>query len=1515
MPVRIVRFFAMSGIVLVLLFAGLVGFTETQMFRSLARDFIVESVDSSLYATLEIGEIEGNIFSGWKISDVRLNGATGPIVFVPSLTVRYNIFTIPWKRIEISEVTLYAPRISVTRGFSGKWNIEGLVRDTSSTPSEGGAFDWRIILRNLSIVSAQVVVWDSTTSFAATESVFDTRHMFIGNMDIDMEADIAPALKRLSIDNISFRNFTNGVSLQSLSGDIEVGRTGAAVSGLAVRTDRSNFLLTAHFTGADPLSDTAFTNLAQREFGVDLTAPAVDTRDIQYFLPSLSFLGDAPALRLSASGSLRHLTIPVLEIRARETALTMRGELRDIDRGADLRLDVMLDGSVVQGRDINTLVPGFGLPDYSGIGTATFRTLRYNGTPLAFHAELDLESDAGAVSGTADMDINKPEIEYAYDITTRGLDLARLLQMPLLSSSLTLRAALRGRGFTPGRMFADAVVTADTSRYQRYRTDSLAATLTVRPDTLRFDARTALGRSTLAVGAALRFTGDSVMAFHLDLDARALDLAMALDDDKLASNLTFHLNADGNGLDPSSASARAKLSMAASTFAGTAYDADTMRVELDQRDPAHRLLHVGTRYADFDARGRFDLPRFISDVSVRSDSIVSGLREYRLGVDSTAIAAALPAPPTTRARRAAGRARLPVVVPDTASYMDAKLTLRLKETDPIARHLGAELLMVHGSYEGTVRGGANRFDLDGSLKISDLYYVDTSLDAMAAGIRVDFGLNDLRRAEPLRTVKMDLRAAAQEISIGGFLASSVGLRVQMSEGIPRFQMRGRMDTTLSVLLEGSARKGDNAYDITVPSLQLVWMQREWRNAAPIRLLIDSGSIGVQSFEMDRLGTRISLAGTRSFTGANNLALHVDGLRLSDVDSLLLSAGGDFERGQFSGDAVVDVRVLGTDDAPELAAEFFVRNLAYDNMTFETFRAEATYTPSVLEVFSELNAAPRQGPRRPVFSASGSLPIHLSFGDTRDVDVLGAANLHVSMREFPLALTEKFIGLFSPLEGTANAEIDIVGNADTLAYDGVLTVNDARGRLVMNNMYYGLSLKVEPRGNTLHVRELTLRNDPDDWNRGSMTAAGTITMDGFRLAGIAMNVDGRLKVLRRESRSALKAVYGDLYVTTGTKPLRYVADENRARIEGNLDVLEGNLTYASDNGDRRDGNNLNIRYVDVDDVAKQKEASLSQSRKSGGGSLFGRSLEQRRSDSLAAARRALSTDLAYDISVSTAGVLRILMPFSANLQMELNAALNIEQLRLTSALGAGKFNGTVSLGPDSYYKMFGTQFSASGSLVFIGDPQNPDLNLRALYTDYHVDRVTGERRRVYVIITITGNRVQPNIAWDMRWDSPESQQRPRAGDVQSDAFSFILLGLFTDELTTADRGRIIDQADKIANAVASSVASSAASEFLRKAGLQSVLQRVEISGLGTQDARVKATSGIGRVLLTYDGKINNLGSGDISFEIPMGTFFPDLGIGNMIIQASRKTSTTGVETTSTGQESAVYELKLLYRFSF
>ncbi len=1501
-----------------LLNLALLVFTETGWFRSMARDFLVSTVDSSLHAHLELGEISGNIFSGWEIRDVRLVTASGPLISAQSIVIRYNLFNIPWKKIDIGEVTLNRPVITLTKAEGRGWNFEHLARDT--TESEGGSFDWRVIVRTLRIVNGHFSMRDSTDPGPFAQERLSLAKLELDELSLALQADVAPGRNLVSINQCSFVNRSGDVSLHNLAGDIRLGPSRTEVRDLSLVTNRSRLLLSAVLDSMNILDGFSYEAFKTTPAQLVLEAPVVDTRDLQYFLPSLDFLGSTAAIDIDVKGSMRALAIEGLQIRTALSRIAFAGTLADIDEGVDIQIDVASSNSIIDPNDLPVILPGIPLPDYTLVGPVRFRELSFSGRPLDFNATVDFESDAGSARGTAALDITGEDLIYDATITTRSVDLARVFRTPALSSALTAHAVVKGHGFEPGRMIADVSLQVDSSRYQRYTARSLTALLSVRPDSIRANVKGDFVQSSIALDGSLTLLRDSVTGFVVSLRTNGLDLGRVLGDDSLSSDLNLLLSASGNSIDPGTMSAEATVFVEPSTLQGFSLGSDTMRLLLDRRASGERLVSLMTQYADLSLRGRFDLLRFAAFISEQTDSLRSGLLPL-------ALAPPPPEPVVTdprsirRAREEATRRRRAeqqrLASLDTSMFMNATWSLQLKNPDRFARLLNARTAFFKGETGGTITGGWNGMSLIGTIDLTDLYYVSDSVSYGSAGLRCTYRIEGLSPRAPFDRLDASIDLRVGDASFGGLRAGNVGLRFTYADRAPRLAVRGVVQDDYTIDLDAEGQWLPNRWDVTLRRFGLKYKSQSWLADVPSSISIDTGSVTVPMLRLHRSGSAVRITGVRQFSGVNAFTVRVDSMRVGDLEYLATQQVSSLQEQGFSGLASVVIDVRGTDAAPVLALDAFVDKLGFQGAQFGELTLEATYSEQRLELYSELEYPVSPTEARKVFFASGSMPITIAFtGDVPHPE--GSANLRVQMKQFPLPLVERFIGLFSPLEGHADADLSLSGSIEKADIGGWLEITNARGRFLVNNMTYLMKLRLEPKGTTIGVTT-TLQNVASERNPGTMTATGSIGTDRFQIGDIDLSIQGRLKVLRKASRSSFKTMYGDLYVAAGPDGLRYHGRLDKSHLDGVLHILEGDLVFPSEEESAANGDITGITYLDVDDVTVQRTTSLSAARERARSSLFSNG-DGDGSDSAHVVHSPSIIDaMDYDLTVSTVGSLVVSMPISSLSQQELNARLELRNFTAERRGSTQKFIGEVQLGSGSRYLFLGKPFRATGSLTFLRDLGNPDLNLRAVYSEYHTPPSGSgeERRRVYVILTITGTLDEPRLAWDIRFDSESGTQRPRGGALDSDALSFILFGLFTDELSASEKGkgRVLDQTGAIASALGNAYLSSTMTDLLSRAGLQDVVKRVEFDRINSQDARLKLTGAIGQALLIYDGKINNLGSSEIVLEIPLGELFPSFGFRNMVVQFAKRAANAALEGGSANQESNIYEGKILYRFSF
>ncbi len=1508
---RLFRFTALTGLVFLLLLAAGIGFTETSSFRSMLREFLTQTAESSLNATLTVESIDGNIFSGWKISGIRLADEHGTIAELESIVLRYNLFRLPWKVANVRELTLNAPRIYITRAEGRDWNINTMLPPPEEEDSTTTPFDWDIRVEYLRILDGLLVVYDSATPGPARRDRLDAQHMKLTDINLALSARITGDRKQISIDRFTLQNAFGDVSLRNLSGDILLTPHSLEVDDLSLQTGQSGVIFSAAIDSVDLLAGIDTDRLSDMPMRMKLDAPSVVLRDLQYFLPPLDILGGSARLHIDAKGTLRDLAVADLQLEAEQSSLAFSGRLQDILEGTEMRINVSSENTRIHGADIPILLPGIPVLDVSEIGTAVFSLIHFDGKPLDFTAEMDMESAAGAAAGRIALDLTGEDLVYDGIVRTRGLDLSKLLRNPQLSSSLTLQAGLKGSGTRIGGMVGQLNVQADSSRYQRYLADALRLSVDVRNDSLTLDISSRLGASSLAVDGGMSFQPDSITGFRLEGTAGKLDLAKLLNDDEFSSELTFDFLASGDGVDLGNSSGSVEIAFEPSRFSDVTIERDTFRVVLQQSPGDAEYLLLQSQYADARIDGRFDFPRFFEYMTMQADSLSAALEQFAFAPDSSAMDAGTASMVSGRDRKQSGAEPEPVLR-DTAAFMDVFYSITLKNPERIARYFNASTFLVRGNYRGNIRGGYNGFSIDGQLQLSDFYLVDPSKTWLAAGVRCQYDIRNLQLEAPLRNLVADIRFSAADMHVNGLRLSRTSIQFDYANARPQLRVRSMVDTLLQLDVQTVADFRDYGFDVEFPIVKLRYLHEDWLNAGTLNLRVDSSGIAVNKFALQHGSMRLSLAGTRSFSGENDLTLYGDSLDLGMLEYFSSGRSEAKQGGSFSGVASLEADIRGTDDAPLMAAAVYIDSLGYRGMHFGEMMVEGRYYEQKLELYTELEYDRTDGTQEKVFFISGTVPANISFSgeELPDIKENAEANLRVQMRDFPLALIEDFLGFFSPLEGSAFGDVTVTGTAAKPSFNGYIAISNAKGRFVFNNMEYLLNLRIEAVEQNIRIVKATVENVPSDWRDGKLTATGSISTDAFSISDFDLGVEGRLKVLHPASRSSLRAVYGDLFIGTGDEPLTYTGRLDRSRITGNIVIEEGDLTFPLEQSAQGVTKYADIKYVVVDDTTKQVTSSLSAGR-------FGRLARgSGEEDAPQKPERSVLEGLAFDLRLQTAGRLVVEIPFSV-LQEELNAALEFDNLKVSSFGGEGMtFVGEVKLGPESSFLFLGKRLTADGSLFFTRDPMNPDLDLKAVYSDYYIDPKTDIRRKVVVTLFISGTKNEPKLDWDMRWDDINGEPVVSAGDVQSDAFSFVVFGVFAKDFSTqeGDRSSLVAKSPEFFNQLGSSLASTAATQFLTKAGLTDVIKRIDFSGIGTENSRVKLTSEIGQSIITYDGKINDLESSNITVEFPLSRI---VGIPwlNQVIQISRITTNETFESTTQAQEYSVWELKILQRFSF
>jgi len=399
------------------------------------------------------------------------------------------------------------------------------------------------------------------------------------------------------------------------------------------------------------------------------------------------------------------------------------------------------------------------------------------------------------------------------------------------------------------------------------------------------------------------------------------------------------------------------------------------------------------------------------------------------------------------------------------------------------------------------------------------------------------------------------------------------------------------------------------------------------------------------------------------------------------------------------------------------------------------------------------------------------------------------------------------------------------------------------------------------------------------------------------------------------------MYGTLPAGIAADGLRYHGSFDESSLRGTIYTKGANLTFppTKENVYSSSGNYVN--YIVVDDTSKDRSQNLSQ-QFFGNGSTGTPPFEE--GNGTTKSVRTIWDGIIYDVNIETRGTTEIRMIFNQATNEELFAQLD-GKVFLQKGEGGARLTGEIAVSERSYYNFF-KRFSASGKLKFVGPPDNPELDIKAIYngtrrpvTSDTSKAVVPKEEDVVVTLTITGNRYEPILAMSMTVDGDDWVNHAKGGDVQSDAISFILTGKFREDLTSGEKSALITSLGSSAGSsliygVPSHLLSNALSEFLREEF--GFIHSAEVTYQGgnlQESADLRLSGEVFRAYWRFGGHIfNDIGNANVSFQVSMGEILSSPKLRDLFFELERKVE--GTEYFDQGKK-LTNAARLYYRFSF
>jgi translocation and assembly module TamB len=1089
-----------------LVVAGL--FLYTDYGRDRLRAFLVSQVNQRLAATLEIGRLEGSVYGGVRLSDVRLTRDGREIFSADEVAAEYTIRELVRHDVLVRRIRLVNPRVVAARDPHGRWNLADLVRRPDAAPQAAGPAR-PVRLEAIEVAGADIVM--------ESPLVFGAAHVptHIASLDARMAFARSASGWRLAFTDLSFDGRDPDLSIPRLSGTIARDTSGWSLDGLDVSAERSRILVDGRIQHGEP----------HATIDLDVDASAFAFQEWAGVVHGLRRIAVDAAFTLRLQGPTDRLSA-TLDLRSKagdvKAAIVLNGTVpgwRLAGPIAMSRLDLAgwLDeashASSISGSARVDLNLGFngGVPEGSYLFEGTHARYRgYEGTrvrargTLAGRQVVIDAADATAYGatvrlsgGTIGYDDPQP---FWFRGGAAGLDLRRLpgsLPVPHVESLLALDFDVHGRFKSPA-IAGNAVFGPST-----FLGASVGTGATGRIDT---------------TATPLTYGGEGEVG-NLSLERLAADLDIEwLDRPRYRGTVSGRFRVSGAGTDPATMALTGGGRLDTAALAGGLLSGAEVAISI--ADGSLDATYDGA-FADVDPAVLFDDDRLAAALTgagrldVRLPGVLiqaPALAEVEVGTDLRLGSSLVRGVALDRGTLSARLERGTLVVGEAAL------------SGPAFEGDAEGTLVLRGAGEGTLAYRARRMELDVLSKLFDLDLGGTAVaegkvsgnwstlqvagtasasEAVAPGVRatsVDAGYT--ARVVPgdpdNAAIVLDARASLVEVSgrtideIDGTISYDAG-DVAADLAFLRSNLAGR--------LAGSARlPGGERIDVL--DLRLDIEGASWRlepSEAPATVTWSPEGLTVSPVEIVNAADeaqRIALSGTWMDDGSGALQVTASAVALDSLPGL----GGPSS--PYGGLLTLDAVVTGTRERPIVTGNVLIVNGRIRQLGYERFFGRIEYVGGMFEVGVQMNQSAGAW-----LNASGAVPLGLIDRTQPERPIY----LAVASTQVDLGLIEGLTGVVRDVTGGVELNLSVVGTSHEPRFTGVVALSGARFAVTATGARYrrGEGI-IDLTRDRIAVRGFRI----EDSGARILEITGSVGTSELQLQDLALEVAARgLEVLR------------------------------------------------------------------------------------------------------------------------------------------------------------------------------------------------------------------------------------------------------------------------------------------------------------------------------------------------------------------------------------------------------------------
>jgi hypothetical protein len=1493
---RILKVLAFVGIIFIILLGAFAAFTQTHFFQDRFRILLVSTLSKTLNGTVELGNISGSYITGFTIDSIAISHRGNPFVRTGKVVCKYDPLTLLEKKISIRYLILEKPEIHFIRSSDGEWNLAHLF--TPSTDTTHSVFDWTAVIDDIELKNGSATVTDSLSLISPqhelmTGAYVEYHRWTLNDFNLQLSASIIPSAYTVKLLHASFYSAQPRFELTHFKGEFSISEKGVAAKNVIIQTGGSYIECDLKLRGTNAFRGINLAGMEKDSVQLQFTARNIDFTELKSFLPQLSFLDGSAFVNLRADGLFGDLDIRQLNVKVYQSSLNVAGNLRNLHKPDELTLNVHIDDSKISPEDVTKLMPSFHLPAFDSAGQTTIFA-QFIGKPLDFKVKTILKGKFGETQMSGNLKLESTLPSYDASFSTSRCDLHRILGKSVPHSNLFAHGEVKGEGFSLDNMRTTLTVDCDSSTVRDLPLTNTHVAVTVTPHRLDVNLAAQSNDMHVELSGFGDFLDTTLPKFSSYVSLNNINIAKIFDTPHYESDLSLHGSVSGSGRTIDDFNSDVNLTLLPSVFQQHALSSENIRFLLDQHNPLNKKLSLSSSIADAEFAGRFDLDLAVAAIARQFSHLVGAIEDHALPPESVKVAATpFHIRPHTQSQR----------------IMDFTYSLQVKDLEPIATLIEGERFNARADLNGTVRGSDALLSLSCNGTVGEFFVGSINKGILFNETSVSLTLDSLSDTQTLEQL-----AAHVNLNVGSGLVNatridSAKLALQYHQLEGSISATGILDSLYTIVLGGKTSVQPNTYVIDLENLTFAKGTYSWHNDQDVQLRINYDGTRVLHATMKHDAEAFDLSGILHHTGEMDITAALHSYNLSGLGVFMENSKLALPDQGFAGKANADLHLSGSGDAPIFTFNVLCESTSFRQTRVGIVKANIQYAQSSAAIDLSVRETSADSVARLI--VKGILPINLAFSGIEDRFPNEEQNLHILSDGFDLGVLDPLLGELDNLKGKLNCTVTLAGTPREPQYGGSITLNDVSFIFTPNNIAYTLSAELTPSGDKILLKKFIVKNIPEEGVHGEATFSGSLSMKDYQISTFDVTAFGQLLVMTDATRKTSATLYGMLFTEIGPDGLSLSGTMQRPFLSGKLFVREANLTFPPVRENvTQTGSRLTLNYVVIDDTTKHGSFADKQSK-----FYDMRDTAAIVGSHAARTRESLLIDkLRYNLSIETQGTTAVRMIFTPSTNEELYAELE-GKATVVNTDGTTNVYGDISVTPRSYYN-FIRRFDATGTLKFVGQWDNPELNIQATYEGYHILLTDSVQRsnekspeqKVVVQLSITGTRNEPKLDMSMKLYDAAGREVTRAGDVQSDAISFILTGKFRDELTSRERENVFTNfGSSTGSSIATNLLSGVLTDFLRKE-LPFIRSAEIVYQAGTPSVNVTATPGIGYLRV---GQVQNLGNASVSYQVSLGDLLNAQSIHDLFLEIQRR-----VEGEITEQDRKLTnEARIYYRFSF